>query len=609
MSRTPSRYPKVSLVVGYVGLTIAVAVARQNPATGYELSLYGATPTVVWLGLAAAFLAGTTVALLDDGDYPNAAGWYTHRAALVLIGAVALSVLSMPILRGYTFYGPGDSLSHAGWAREIAAGSLAPTELLYPGVHTATVIVARVADVATMQANLYVVLVAFPLTFLLFVPASVRLLTGAPRAGAIGLLAAAAFVPVNNIAVHATAHPASQAILLFAFVLYLVFAYAATGLDSRASVATTRSMTAATGSMLLLTGPAFVFVHPQQALNAAAFLCGALGLQWGIRRYRSDHPIVSVPSLLPPTAALLGAFLIWTPRFSRVQGAAEGILTRLLTSGETGAAVVGAKSTSLTTVGGSLLEVYLKLFGGATLLSVFAAVALLAGLWHHRRSPLALLLTAGLVPVVGLFFVMLAASYGDMYFRYQGFLMVPIAVAGAAGVAGLRGRLTSSGWSRSGAALALVIVLVIAPAGLAVVHSSPYVYQPSGHVSAQQVDGYGAAFEARDPDVPFTGLRGGPRRYVDYHYGTQYARDVLAFPGYERGIRPAVFAAANYSDAFDGPRYLTITEATYEQETGLYEGFRYPRRGFRALKTTPGVDRIRANDGFRLYRVEGGEES
>lgn len=607
MSRTP-RAPKVALLVGYLGLLLALLVAHRNPATGYELSLYGATPTLVWVGLGVALVAGAGVSLAGDDRF-HRGDRYVYRAALVLVGGVAMSVIAMPVLRGYTFYGSGDSLSHVGWARELATGALAPMDLLYPGIHTATVVVARAADVSLALANLYVVLVAFPLVFLLFVPAAVRLLTDAPRAGAVGLLAAAAFVPVNNIAVHTNAHPASQTILLFGFVLYLALAHVTSGLDREAALPTSQALTAATGPMLLLAGPALVLAHPQQALNVAVFMGGAAIVQFLVGRYRPTHPLAGTPLLLPPTAMLVVAFGLWAPRFERVRGAVLATVESLLASGPTGAAVVGDKSTSLTTLGGSLLEVFLKLFGGATLLSLFAAVALYLGLKRHRESPLAPLLVAGLIPVTGLFLVVLAANLGDMYFRYQGFLMVPVAVAGAAGIADLRERLGDDGWTGSGTVVAFVVLLVVATSGLAVVHGSPYVYQPSAHVTDQQIEGYGAAFEHREPGVPFTGLRGGPRRYVDFHYGTQYARDRLAFPGYRAGIRPDTFVAANYSTAFDEPRYIAFTQASYQQETRLYEGFRYPERGFRALETTPGVDRIRANDGFRLYRVDGGGES
>ncbi|QKY21975.1 hypothetical protein B4589_016310 (plasmid) [Halolamina sp. CBA1230] len=596
-----SRLSKIGLLVGYACLALAVVVARRAPAASYELSVYAATPTATWLALFVALLAGAGVALA--GSRAPA----THTASLGLIGAVGMTVYAMPVLRGYAFYGAGDSLSHVGWAREIAGGTLEPTELLYPGIHTLTVIVGRVAGVPLALANEYVVLVAVPAVFLLFVPASVRLLVDRPEAAAVGLLAAVSFAPINNVSVHPNAHPASQTILLFAVVLYLAIAVAAGAFTPDSGPGSDRALG---GSVLLaVAATALVFVHPQQALNVAGFLGGMAALQLLVRWHRPAHSLAGTASMVPYTVLVLGAFMLWTPRFERATGAVMATVEGLLQGSTTGAAVVSAKSTSLTSVGGSLPELFLKLFGAAAVLSLLAAALFLLAARRHRRHPLPLLLAAGLLPVVGVFFVVFAANLGDMYFRYHGFLMVPITVAGAVGLLRLRDWLGDVGGERAGSAVVLAVLLVLAPAGLVAVHASPYMYQPSQHVTAATIDGHEAAFEHRDPDVPFTGLRGGPRRYVDYHYGTQQARDRLEFPGYREGIRPAVFEAANYSTAFEEDRYVVTSQAVREQEIQLYDGFRYPERGFRALSRTPGVDRVRANDGFWLYYAEGGGEA
>jgi peptidoglycan/LPS O-acetylase OafA/YrhL len=467
------------------------------------------------------------------------------------------------------------------------------------------VFAARVAGVPLALANEYVVLVAAPLAFLLFVPATVRLFVDHPHTTLVGLLAAAAFAPINNISVHPVAHPASQAILLFAFVLYLTLAVAAGALTSRSRSG--RGRLVGGSALLALAGASMVFVHPQQGLNLAGFLGGMAALQAVARRTRPEHSIADTRSLLPHTALVGGVFLLWAPQFERVRGALVVTFGSLIEGGGTGAAVVADKSTSLTSVGGSLLEVFLKLFGVAAVLSLLAAAVFLLAARRHRRRPLLLLIAAGLVPVGGVFLAVFAAGMGDQYFRYQGFLMVPVTVVGAVGLLWAVQRLSLAGGERAGLTVAVVLMLVLTPAGLVALHSSPYVYKPTQHVTATGIDGHAAAFEHRAPAVPFTGLRGGPRRYVDYHYGTERARERLAFPGYRQGTPPSVFLAANYSAAFGEPRYLVTTEATRVQETELYDGFRYPERGFRALTRTPGIDRVRASDGFWLYYADGGD--
>jgi hypothetical protein len=610
MATNLRRTTKVGLFAGYLALFGAVVVARANPSTGYELSPYAATPVAVWAGLAVAFAAGTLVA------FAVARERRVHDAAVLLLAATAVAFFAMPILRGYYFYGGGDSLSHVGWAREIASGALDPANLLYPGMHTATVLVGAVADVSLLHANMYVVLVAFPLVFLLCLPLAVQLLAGTPHAYVVGLLAAALFTPINNIAVHPVAHAASQAIFLSAFPFYLALAYLVrrpTPERRRGwrSLLPRPANASGLGALLAVASAALVLVHPQQALNLALAFAAIAAVQVAVRRWAPD--LVDASRLFHVQAAVaLAAFLAWAPRFERVSGAVTSTLMSIVSRESGGGTVVAQKSTSLTTVGGSLPVIFTKLFLAATVLSALAAGLILLALGRRldddRTTTLVTYLAVALVPVVGVFLVVFASSAGDMYFRYHGFIMVPVTVLGAAALAlaiewpgGVRGR-------RVGRVAAVVLLLVLLPAAAAATHPSPYIYQPSQHVSAAQAQGYAASFEHRQDGVAFAGIRGGPRRFVDLHYGTERARNTLEFPGYESGVPERVFMRANYTDYFEEPRYFEASPPAYEREVVLYEGFRYGSEGFRALETTPGVNRVRSNGGFTLYRIDPGGE-
>jgi hypothetical protein len=621
---TTDRVQKLALLAGSVALTVAVLAAHNSPATAYELSIYASTPTLVWGGVAAAFLTGALVAFTAR---VRSGVW---GAAVGLVGGATLTVFGLPLLRGYEFYGVGDSLSHVGWAREIAAGAHDPTNLLYPGVHSLTVFVGRVADVPMTQANMVVALVAIPFVFLLFVPLAAELIAATPRAYPVGLLVAALFVPINNVSVHPNTHPASQAILLFAFLLYLALAYTTGALDagrrdeSRDSVrgrgdrthnsargrpdstaSSWRALGTGTGLLLVLASAAIVFVHPQQALNVALVLAAIAVAQFFARRFAADQALAAHRPLYVHTAVLLAVFFAWTPRFDRAQGAFTGTIESLVQSGASAGGVVSQRSASLTVVGGSLPELFAKLFGVATVCSALAAGLLGVGLYRRYRDTDALVgyVAAGLVPVIGVFLVVLASNAGDMYFRYHGFIMVPVSILAAAALARAWTWAADRGAARAGAAIVVVLLLGLAPVGVAAIHPSPYVYQPTKHVTAAELNGFGSAFDYREDGVEFTGLRGGPRRFVDYHYGTERARTTLSFPGYRDGIPPGVFVAGNYTDAFGDPRYLVLTERDYEREVGLYGGFRYPESGFSALETAPGVNHVRASDGVNVYVV------
>lgn len=616
MART-TRTALLALLVGYMGLLVGILAAHVTPASDYELSLYSATPLTTWAGLAIAL--GIAVGVILTSPHTSR----VFDAGRLLAGSATLVVFTLPIIRGYEFYGAGDALSHIGWAREMATGALPPGDLLYPGMHSLTVATSSVAGVPLTQANMYVVQLLFPLVFLLFVPMTTSIVAGTRRALGVGLLVAILFTPINNVSIHPIAHPASQTILFVPFVLYLVLRYVTHGRSQIGSTASPASRTArsgvraqallgldssAIGILLALTSAAVVLLHPQQAFNVALCFAAVTALQFGATRWLSDETVASHRPLHVQTGIVLLAFLAWAPRFERARGfaiyTAESILGRGATTG-----VVTGKSASLTTIGGSLPVLFLKLFLPALVCTLLAGALVLYvvpdRLGDEETTARIRYVAMALVPMFAIFLVVFAADAGDQYFRYQGFMMVPVTIL--AGVALLRG----GDWlgDRASPRIALVSIfvlfIVLTPVGLVSAHASPYMYQPTQHVPQSQLDGYVSSFEHRDDDVAFVGIRGGPRRYVDYHYGTQRGRTTLDFPGYRGGLREETFRSASYRTAFDEPRYLSITRSTYEKEVRLYRGFRYPVSGFRALEQTPGVNRVRSNDGFDLYYITG----
>jgi len=607
MARLTHRLAKLALAAALVAFAAGVWVAHRAPATGYELSIYAATPGATWVGVAAAGLLGGVIAFTAPRESR------LHDAGLFAVGAAGLTVFALPILRGYAYYGGGDALTHLGWARELADGSLAVTELLYPGVHTTGVFVAEAAGVGLPRAIMYVVLVAVPVVYLLFVPLTVQVLGGGRRALAAGALAAALFVPVNNVSVHPVAHPTSQAILLSAFVLYLLLAYVSapaaastTASPSPAGAGSRLSGGTGLGVLVALAALAVVFVHPQQAVNLALVFVAVAALREGLRRWTSG-PASRHRTIYAQTGVLVLALAAWAPRFERVGGATEATFESLLSQGATAGEVVSQRSASLTEVGGSIGELFVKLFLPATVLSVLAAgfVALVA----YRRfsgddDTLAGYVAAGMLPLGAAFLVMFAADIGDQYFRYLGFLMVPVTILGAVAAARLADGLDAESGRYVGTVVAIVLLVGMVPAGVLAVHPSPYMYQPNSQVTESEFGGYANTFDAREENVPFAGIRGGPRRFVDYHYGTEYTDERLEFPGDREGVPEPVFVAGNYTTAYDADRYVTVTSGAYLREVLLYDSFRYPDSGFAALEATPGVHRVRSNGGHTLYRVD-----
>ncbi len=596
---------RVALSLGYLALGAGVAAAHGAPPAGYELSLYAATPDAFWVGLAAA-VAAAGVGLVPGVSRP------TRLAAAALVVLAGIALVALPLVRGYYYFGAGDSLTHLGWARELADGSLSPWRLLYPGVHELAVALGGVAGVPLRRTMLLAVLVLVGL-FLGSLPLAVRRLADRRGALVVGAFVAVLLVPFNLISTHLTVHASSQAIAFVPVVLLLVLTY----LDGPGERALATPVTGV-GALLALTAVATVLFHPQQAANLIVVFAAVAGVQFLARVLGTDGAAATQRPLYAQTAVLLAAFGLWTPRFERTGRNLSTTAYNVL-SDTGGSEVVSGKSTSLTAVGGSIPELFVKLFLVDAVLSALAGIAILAAVVALLRGGrvaavgrgsavdrwLVVQFGAALVGLSGMFLLMYVGGPGDMYFRYQGFLMVPVSVlAGAVLVhlragAGLSGRLAAVG-----PVAVVVVLLVVVPLSAAAAFPSPYVYQPNPQVTEADYEGHADAFSVREPGREFTGIRGGPVRHVDAVYGTERARSTLEFPGYDDAVRGPFFGSG-LGCRFPNTRYLVVDGGAYGQEVDLYRGLRYNRTGFRLLETDPGVNRVLDNGGFALYYLYG----
>lgn len=593
------RASKLALLGGFVALTLAVAIAHRNPATGYELSIYRASPVAFWVGVGAAMAAALAVSLA-------AVSRRLRTGALVLGGAAVLSVVGLPILRGYYFYGTGDALSHLGYARAFVSGAGSPLNLLHPGVHLVAIAVGGASGTGLEWASMFAVVVFFA-TFLAFVPLCARAIAGTELAGTVGLFSAALLLPINSVSVHSEIHPTSEAILFVPFVLFLVLSYVTHG-DADGRLLSFRPV----GVLLSLASVAVVLLHPQQALNVVLILGTIAGVQFLVRRYRPGHPFARHRRIYVQAAFSALVFAVWVPRSERFQGAWRSVLDGLIGPSTPGDEIAG-RSASLVDLGGSLPELFLKLFLTSTVVSVVAGLFMLASLSGRlddrgpERDSLVSYLALGLLPVVGLFLAFFVASETTQPFRYTGFVMAINTVVAAVAVAYLVVRLDRPSLPRGTLRVGIAVFFVLAlPLSMATIHSSPYIYQDSSQVTEDRMAGHVTAFAIRDPEIAWVGIRGNAQRFVDAVYGSGTPA-AESFPNEGESVSPAVFNAANYTDAYDGERYLVVERSDVAREVRLYRGFRFSQRGFRSLNTTTGVSRVHSNGAVSLYLVDGNE--
>ncbi len=591
-----NRAQKLALVVGYLALAGGVLFAYGKPAASYEIDIYAATPIGFWLGIAVALLIAVFVTLYAPEGYVSLAG-------LTLGGGAIASVAGLPLLRSYYYYGSGDGLTHLGWTRDLLDGSLSAFGLFYPGIHTSGLFIRGVAG-TTIPRSLLLLVFAYVLVYLVFIPLCVRSMTSHRGAMLLGGLVGLLVLPINHLGVnYMSPHPISDSILITPVVVYLLINY----LTSPSDVFDSRLPVSAISAVFAVTLGATVLFHPQQAANLIILFITLSGVQFIYRSVRPDSPIADHRTMYGPTVFLIGSFMLWSVGRGRYESSVDAVIRELL-SFLTGGANIGAstasQAASLTAIGGSFVELFLKLFGVSLVVAALAGLLMLTSIFGRLRDApdtraLVKYFTVGLVVLIPYSLVFYIGSISELFFRNAGLIMLFSTILGSIAlyryVSGLS-EVVPIGGVR--AVLSVIIVAMLA-LSVVVIFPSPYVFLPNDQVSETQISGYEFAFEHGLEDTPMYGLRDGPWRYKHAILGvegTDVAQGSRGIPG--ENLSALAGRTANN-------RYVAVTEAAREREVQVYRSLRYSRENISALDNQPGVSLVQTNGEFDLYLVAG----
>lgn len=593
-SRSTTPVDSALLAIGFLALTGAVGFAHTTPATKYELSLYANTPTAFWLLFGSALLISVLVSI-------RATTVLNRRLGLGLGGGALIAFVGLPVLRGYRFYGAGDALTHLGWMRGIQSGAITPTELRYPALHTVTNLLSVTVGIDLTHAAVLVI-VALSSLFFLFVALSTSLVFESPYSTTVGAFSAFLLLPITTLSTFLVPHAMSQAILFSSLTLFLLLKYAHSSTMLRS--------VSAVGALFAITSIALVFYHPQLAAHLLVVFVGICGLQYLYRRRRTTHPIADHRPIYGQTIVLLGAFLAWTSKHGFFAGsieyAASGVIAYVIGDGSASNSV-DSQGASLAELGGSITELFLKLFGPSVLFILLTGLLMLWTVWERdgtlarKTNGFVPYFTVSLIGLTGVFAVYFLGSYGEMYFRVLGLMLVLITVAGAVaiayGVSAVSGRNPTPG-VHGIVVFGFGILLLVS---LVAVFPSPYIYSSSPHVTEMSLSGHQTAFDNGASDVAYVGIRAGPNRYADA------ARGELDRHRQYEGVT-AEQLDEGLAEQYEDDRYLTVTQTDRDRELRTYRELRYSQAQFDSIGTQQNVNRIQSNGEFERYYIHGTSE-
>jgi len=587
------------LIAGYISLCFATIIAWSRPATGYESSIYGGTPISFWVGILTALTAAVAASLR-----PNR----THRVAgVALAGISIITIVALPIIRGYYWLGEGDSLTHVGFALNIQNGLLPLQGFRYPAVHTIGILISDVTGISLFQSFLLVIPI-FVLLFFLFVPLAVRELVPNLSTIIVGVFSGLFLLQMNFLGVHTQVHPTSQALMIVPLILFLFTANYLRS-DRRLFLLFVTAVTA------------LVLVHPQQAANLLILLSSMAVIALIHSQRGTGDSWIGYWDLLVPTLTTGALFWLWVGNLARFEAAFAAFVSNLLLV-ETGTATeVASRSVSLSQVGGSIEGIFLKIFSVALLFCLLTGSTMIEGFnkvfiartdvnrkWltipntcSETRTVLILYLLLGIIGIIGIFLAYLVANITSQYFRHYGFMMVIVSITGSIPFAQLLTYLSERFRLPSTNTVYAIVVFLLLLLSIPVIHPSPYIYQPSGHVPESQVDGYETSFGYRDENIVYSYVRSSASRYHDATHGwkvRESKEDVNA-----RRI-PDHFADRRLTSYFDQRTYVAVTGADRVRDPVIFNGLRFNQSDFQYLENEKGINKIQTSDEFDLYLVE-----
>lgn len=593
--RTPwPNLRRLVLAVGFLVLAGAMLIAWNSPASGYEISVYAATPLSFWVGVGVALSFSAFVCAVNPRDLVAGYG-------LMLGGLTTLVIGALPLIRSYRFWGAADALTHLGFAGELREGAIGFTDLLYPGGHTSVVMLAEAFGLETTHAMLWFTLILLTI-YLVFIPLAARAIVERPDATVFAAFSGFLLLPFNNVSTIFQFHTYSLGVLLLPFLAYLLIKHMRSGRQSR----TLPESVGGWNALLIVGGTAMLFMHPQVKLNVLILIGTFAGIHV-LSRWR--RPKTSLSTLRAPYGSfvvLTVLWAIWSGHHWQTMAAGGNILNAIVMTvageGQVGQAATEAGA-SASAIGGSLLELFLKLFlvpsVYALLTVIVVTVSIVASSREHARQDYSVITYVGVGGIVlaPFFFLHFLGDVSDHFFRHLGFGMVLVTLLGALSMYYMVRGIGGSGGSVTLRTLGVWLLAAALILSILVLFPSPYVYLPGSHVSEGEMQGYETAFGHVEEETEWSGIRAGPGRFYD----------ALV---YDRPPGAVGFATVDGEELHDllagqaeNDRYLPVSERDYQREVSAYQGISYEESDFAAIHGSPQANHVQSNGEFELYYV------
>jgi hypothetical protein len=593
-----NRFVKVATISGFTAIILANIVTLLNPTQGYELSIYDATPSIVWYCLIFSSSCGISIIVFEVyTKHCNNLNSWIYGLVLLLISRITL--LWLPYNRGYVAWG-GDHMTHIGIVEDVLISGFVAPDNYYPIVHiflsemalTANLSAEFLTEYSTVLMSVFFVVSIYLIGTYLLKDKTVSVLA----------LAAAGCVIFSRYDVYLM--PNGWSVLFFPFALLLVVK--ATEKESKLAYKIIAAI------ILIL----FPFFHTLSALLLAIVIILLAASHTILSKFGYLRSQIEKYFLLPdcaPSPAILGVLLVtwttWTLSFRTFHPNIRSLFNSIFSDTDTDVlASMGNKVSKMNFDLFDLVFLAVKEEGPTIvflILFIFGSY-LIFNAYCNEQEFRRIIIFIG----VTFFFGFLYASYlfgilpglgsvaGGRILAYVK-VMIPI----FAGIVYMH--ILSK---RKAIGILLCIGVIMIPVVLSIfgVFPSPYVHRPTPQITVMDIHGMGWSFDKTDRDIHYVEIMSPPYRFADAILGKgeraqrsdiqRYAENV---PDHFNYLENSYFGESYLSD-----RYLVLTEFDRILYSTVYKSVgRFDEPDFIRLKNDPSVQYLYSNGECEVYYI------
>ena len=596
-----NRIIKIIAIICFILITIALVVARNSPATGYEVSIYAATPILAWFFLISSFACGIGIAVYEvyQKDENRNKLW---AIGLLLILLSSLAIQGLHHIRGYFFYGAGgDTATHLKYAQEIISSGHAGVQNIYPITHIFSAQLSQVLDIECIIL-FGVIPSIFYILYTVFMYLFAR--TVLPSKGH-AILATVAGLTFQYGWWLMYLAPNQLANLTLPLAFYL-FTKSSILTESKAKM----PFTALFVIMLIL----FPVLHPIPAIVLILVLL-TIWLPGKVSVSQSKNVAISTEKSYKFSSAasllLIVWFITWISSFYVWDATIRNLIFLLTEGGPTNIDALREQMLYAEGYGYSVMEQFFKVYGGILVYVVLTLAAFLV-LIKRMKSDINLRnLFAFYAPLIAFAFFV-AVGYGSntcgltrilhisilLCSLFVGFLLYEL----------LGHKFSRNCWRKACLFGVIFLLIMVSIHGVLKLYPSPYTLRPNDQVPQAEFKGMDWFYHSKDVTTPWLSMSICPYRYADMLLTqeeragrkdiTRITTDLPYHFGYPEND--------SLGDQYEKDHYMALNKKDRLIYTEIFPDMaklRFLPRDFEQLENDASIGKLYSNGGFDAYFI------